>query len=454
MTARVIHADSLEAMRELAAEGGCVHAVVCDPPYGLSAEPDPAEVLRHWLAGDDYVHRGAGFMGKSWDSFVPGPTYWRAAFDLLPPGGHLVAFAGTRTMDLMAMAIRLAGFEIRDTLMWLYGTGFPKSRDVAKAIDAEAGAEREVIAEGAPVKRMIPGHDQNTDGSWIKDSGRVYVPQVTAPATPEAAEWEGWGTALKPAWEPIILARKPLAGTVAANVLRHRTGAINVDACRVGDGVDRARGGNPSRADFSTGWGMASTERAVGGRWPANVLHDGSDEVEAAFAAFGSDKGAAAPVHRRNADKERNTFGAFKGDVDEAGSTFRGDTGTASRFFYSAKASAADRCGSKHPTVKPVALKRWLTRLVCPTGGTILDPFAGSGTTGEAALLEGFVPILIEREAEYIGDIHRRLARVPAARSAVVATGEPTRRAAALSAPASAQELPLFAAPAADAPGR
>src|SRR5690606_29866041 len=187
--------DCLDVMRQLPENS--VDAVVTDPPYGLSREPDIEEVLRHWLAGDDYEHRGGGFMGKTWDSFVPGPAVWREVFRVLKPGGHILCFAGTRTVDLMGISLRLVGFEIRDCLQWLYGSGFPKSLDVSKAIDKKFGAERVVIAEGKPVKRMIPGADQNKTGSWIKDNGRIFVPTVTAPATPEAKKWEGWGTALK-----------------------------------------------------------------------------------------------------------------------------------------------------------------------------------------------------------------------------------------------------------------
>src|SRR5690606_950459 len=188
--------DCLEVMRQL--PDNSVDAVVTDPPYGLSREPDIEEVLRHWLAGDDYEHRGGGFMGKTWDSFVPGPAVWREVFRVLKPGGHILCFAGTRTVDLMGISLRLGGFEIRDCLQWLYGSGFPKSLDVSKAIDKKLGAEREVIGNVT---------DRRGDGTVyaIGHSGRLTS---NMPITKEAKQWQGWGTALKPAYEPIVLARK------------------------------------------------------------------------------------------------------------------------------------------------------------------------------------------------------------------------------------------------------
>lgn len=400
---RLIEGDCLVAMREMAKRGETVHAVVCDPPYEL------------------------GFMGKRWDN--TGVAFqvetWRLAWDLLPPGGHLVAFGGTRTFHRMAVAIEDAGFELRDTLMWLYGTGFPKSYDVSKGIEAK------LLTGGCGPKNLrqrdmgdayrphdLAGTEGYGDGRMSRgaDTDRDYknAPPVT---TPEAAEWTGWGTALKPAWEPIILARKPLAGTVAANVLAHRTGALNVDGCRIGDEVRVAAYTSlaPCHGNALGAAGTAEARRGTQGapktytgRWPANVLHDGSDEVEAAFAAFGERPGQLGKASSNpDSPRTRKVYGAL-GRSDEPMAP-RGDTGSASRFFYSAKASAADRAGSKHPTVKPVALMRWLVRLVCPPGGVVLDPSAGSGTTGAAAVAEGMAAVLIEREAEYQADIRRRL---------------------------------------------
>ena len=293
--------DCLEVLRTM--PDNSIDAIVTDPPYGLSKEPDMAEVLKHWLAGDDYVHKGKGFMGKSWDSFVPGPAVWRECLRVLKPGGHLVSFFGTRTYDMGVLAIRLAGFEVRDQLAWVYGSGFPKSQNVSKAIDkaggnplsfrrfAEAYAEavakagmthtevdrrlglasagsnscywaradhrgglpprhhweavRDLLSLPAVIERLYDAAEREVLAverrknapSGIVSAGRESVDierEITAPATEAARQWDGWGTALKPAQEPIVLARKPLTGTVATNVLDHGTGALNIDGCRVG----------------------------------------------------------------------------------------------------------------------------------------------------------------------------------------------------------------------------
>lgn len=473
--------DCLEVLKALPDDS--IDSVVCDPPYGL--EFMGKEWDAPWKNGQETGGKRTGF-GKpdgskfrqnrgtpafgvtgnptcgncGGDKYRNGPrkcscdqpkfpnqtavqmrtfqgwceSWARELLRVLKPGGHLLAFSGTRTYHRMVCAIEDAGFEIRDQVGWAYGSGFPKSHDVSKAIDKAAGAEREKIAVGAPVKRMIPGADQNGNGSWIKDNGRVYQPGKEIPATPEAAEWEGWGTALKPSWEPIVLARKPLIGTVADNVLTYGTGALNIDGCRVetteslNGGAYAAQGSRaPMAGDerngaalgmFQPGKTAVAEFAQPAGRWPANLIHDGSDEV---VECFPSEAGAAAPVYKRNADKFRNTFGAFAGNVDEQGSTFQGDSGSASRFFYTAKADSEDRLGSKHPTVKPIDLMQYLVRLITPKGGTVLDPFAGTGTTGEAAWREGMKAILIEREEEYQADIARRmdLATKPTKRAAV-----------------------------------
>jgi len=297
--------DCLEVLATLPENS--VDSVVTDPPYEL------------------------GFMGKSWDAsgVAFSPDTWRQVMRVLKPGGHMVAFGAPKNYHRLACAIEDAGFEIRDSLMWVFGTGFPKSMNVSKAIDKSAD---------------------------------------------EAKQWAGWGTALKPAYEPIVLARKPLSEkTVAANVLRWGTGAVNVDACRIAapDGVPKFNHrGEPSQncyGDGRNGSNRTGEIDASTGRWPANLCHDGSEEV---LELFPKDAG---------------------------------------RFFYSAKANKSDRAGSKHPTVKPVALMQWLVRMVTPPGGTVLDPFAGSGTTGQAAINESFPAILIEREQEYHDDIIRRL---------------------------------------------
>lgn len=358
-------------------------------------------------------------MGKTWDGgdVAFRPETWGQVLRVLKPGAHLLAFGGTRTFARMSVAIEDAGFEIRDTMMWLYGSGFPKSHDVSKGIDKAAGAEREIVGRSA---RYSGG--ANSLSLTIPDLTRFGTAGdfITAPATPEAAAWQGWGTALKPAMELICVARKPLSErTVAANVLMHGTGALNIDGCRVAMSKEDSKiiesmggfgksGYKRPRSDgtFMQGTPISTAAKAHDfGRWPANVIHDGSAEVEEAFAAFGKSKSG-------TDTGERGTGGLWQPSSGVPGipcGPQYGDSGSASRFFYSAKASAADRSGSKHPTVKPLALMRYLVRLVTPPGGRVLDPFAGSGTTGQAAKLEKFYATLIECEAEYVSDIKRRL---------------------------------------------
>lgn len=451
MSVRILHGDCLTVMADLIAEGVQVHAVVCDPPYGLEfmgKEWDGADGFRRSLnaadagrdnafgrlsrRGPEYRTVGTGqknkpgigerslewvsnqgwnqfrcakcghlFHGGSpcecaepqpvradnrWNLFQAWCESWSAlALQILYPGGHLVAFGGTRTYHRLACAVEDAGFEIRDQIQWLYGQGFPKSKNIG----------------------------------------------------------EGRGTALKPAAEPIVLARKPLIGTVAQNVERYGVGALNIDACRVGDErreydlkggdnlniLSRIGAGDSPDAKGLGAYGVGAKQVSIGkatviGRWPANVVHDGSQEVLDLFPdAPGqlADESLTAP-----SAKTRNVFGAMarSGEVSqdrrytEKGATNfaalpgarRGDTGSAARFFYCAKASKAERDGSTHPTVKPLKLMRWLVRLVTPVGGTVLDPFAGTGTTGQAAEAEGMSAILIEREAQYVADMQRRLA--------------------------------------------
>lgn len=363
-----------------------IDSCVTDPPYGLS------------------------FMGRGWDHGVPGIEFWREVYRTLKPGAHLVAFGGTRTYHRMACAIEDAGFEIRDSLMWVYGQGFPKSHDVSKGIDKAAG-ELEARGKGFNVAGQNVGLNQNRE---LRSDHPNYQPYI--PATDAAREWQGWGTALKPAFEPIVLARKPLSeSTVAANVLRWRTGALNIDGCRIatGDVSNRVGGRRPSthegyqRPGATMYQDKSDWRMSVRGRWPANVCHDGSDEVVEAFPA--SKAGGLTGIDRAPIGYSGGSRG--RGIVTKAFD----DCGSAARFFYSAKASKADRAGSKHPTIKPVSLMQWLCRLITPPGGTILDPFAGSGTTGAAARLEGFRAVLIEREAEYQQDIRNRFAGLPEA---------------------------------------
>ena len=397
--------DCLEVLRAM--PDNSVDSIVTDPPYGLSnVKPERiTEAITAWATGDrERVPDGRGFMGKAWDSFVPPPAVWDECLRVLKPGGHLVAFAGSRTHDLMGLSIRMAGFEIRDGLAWLYGTGFPKSMDVGKAIDKALGAERELVrvpaAEVRNPKATGGGRDGTAGGTrpWIEEAMlRGYHEKAgDTPATPEAEQWEGWGTALKPAFEPVVLARKPLEGTVAANVLKWGTGALNIDGCRIGTsgGGNSCPGGDLCKC-VTDGTSYSQTKHPVRregefGRWPANVVLD-----EHQAAALDEQSGAS------------------------------NDAGGASRFFYCSKASSKERPevdGVKHPTVKPLALMRWLVRLVTPPGGTVFDPFAGSGTTIEAAILEGFDAVGVEMEPSYLPLIERRLERATIGSSAP--TGE------------------------------
>ncbi len=322
---------------------GAFDAVVTDPPYGI------------------------GFMGRDWDRGVPGERFWRAILAATKPGGHLLAFGGTRTFHRLVCAVEDAGWEVRDVVCWLYGTGFPKSLDISKAIDKRLGAEREILCLKNGGIAGGTGKHAGVGGSY---GFRAKIP-ITEPATVEPQQWQGWGTSLKPAREDVVLARRPLEGTVAENVLRHGTGGLNVGACRIGTETIRVDGaGNPWVAAGRTGRPSTPFERE--GRWPANVTHDGSEEVLAGFPG----------------------------------------NGEAARFFYCSKVSHKERGpGNDHPTVKPQALLRWLLRLVTPPGGRVLDPFAGSGSTLLAARAEGFESVGIEIERKYCQIAARRLRR-------------------------------------------
>lgn len=411
---RLFHGDSRDILRGLADES--IDSVVTDPPYALvSIVKRFGKAGAAAAKGDVYARASAGFMGKAWDTgeVAFDPAFWSEVLRVLKPGGHVLAFGGTRSYHRLACAIEDAGFEVRDQIGWLYGSGFPKSHDVSKGIDKAAGAVREVVGQGPYESRKPrPYQGGNALNISIKDDRIGHA--VTAPATEAARQWEGWGTALKPAWEPIVLARKPLIGTVVENVLTHGTGALNIDGCRVH--ADDAQGGSytvkrlkPGATLDKTGGNWRPEEgpeyhgEMKPGRWPANVIHDGSDEVLAAFPDAPGQQG------RLTGDEERraSVYGKYAGvSAHEP----RNDTGSAARFFYSAKADADDRAASKHPTVKPVDLMAYLVRLVTPKGGVVLDPFAGSGTTGEACIREGMHAVLIDREVEYVSDIQRRIA--------------------------------------------
>jgi DNA modification methylase len=572
MSATLHLGDCIDVMRTMA--DNSVDAIVTDPPYHLTSgkKGGSGEASLH-PAGSPFgraaqMNLGGerGFMGMKWDGgdIAQSVELWTEALRVLKPGGHLLAFAGSRTYHRMVCAIEDAGFEVRDQIMYLYGSGFPKSMnldrlrgqkvcgcqpqhvdekaekktechlhpvrgtDVSTPLDSGEGrgeilqpslpksrassywqAQCAGVDEGREQSRLegrgdvpapawelrssevcpgtgmgaadgtqgwLPDGASPRDGGMVRvsaDQGRVRsspeplptgkpakqsgtVARQSQPQTRRA--WpicggcglpvvpKGLGTALKPAHEPICVARKPLIGTpVVANVLAHGTGALNIDACRVpvSDDAytrncsgDRGHDQNRTRA---MEFGMTAGSADPLGRWPANVVHDGSDEVVAGFPA---QAGARAPVHTRNADKFRNSYGAFAGNIDEAGSTFQGDSGSAARFFYCAKASRRDRnegcegmekkplhwssgdqnpgsfqaegtdksSQNNHPTVKPTSLMQWLVRLVTPPGGVVLDPFMGSGSTGKACVREGFGFIGIELSPDYLVIAEARIA--------------------------------------------
>jgi DNA modification methylase len=520
MTFQVLEGDCREGLKLL--ENASVHSIVTDPPYGLSKDPDIYEVLKNWMAGTAYSKDCGGFMGKTWDSFVPGPEYWKECYRVLKPGGYLLAFGGTRTYDLLAIAIRMAGFEIRDSLHWIYGKGFPKSMDVSKAIDKQKGLERVEIGPkpghedfvDRDDNRALFRSDSTLDGfarPWMQDpeAVRKYHMQ-TAPASVEAKQWEGWGTALKPAHEPIIIARKPFEGTVADNVMLHGTGGLNIAATRVAftseaDEVESKE--KNQHAEFDSGPRTDSANNAYGqytkdrenynppGRWPPNLLFTHSlecellgeqkikgvtggggiktpgkyvyeggyvgKEYEGKIGFVDSDGmetveawrcGEGCPIRSLNEKTGTGGSGSGKIKVSEgskgsgtwSGESNRGmhatgktnvgirdwgDKGGASRFFpnltdhvdldtipfhYSAKVSPKERSfegkiENKHPTLKPIALMRWLVKLVTPPAGTVVDPFCGSGTTGCAAILEGFSFIGFEQDPEFSKLANERL---------------------------------------------
>lgn len=417
--------DCLDVLPRL--EEASIDSCCCDPPYHLTSivkrfgsdTAAPAKPFgksnmqdKTWVdpQAKQFVRLTKGFMGKQWDGgdIAFRPETWAAVHRVLKPGAHLLAFGGTRTLGRMQVAIEESGFEIRDCILWLYGSGFPKSHDVSKGIDRAAGAERETIGINEDYLRRKPNGMKTAGASTYGYSQNQYETdaRITTPSTDAARQWSGFGTALKPACEIIVLARKPLIGTVAQNVLAHGTGVLNIDGCRVGPATDTRRpNGTFPHSDDAWEPHLEIGGQNMQGRWPANVCHDGSEEVVAAFPDAPGQQGDVCGT------EPSRPFGQIYGTMsrDTLPFTARRDSGSASRFFYTAKADSDDRLGSKHPTVKPLDLMQWLVRLVTPPGGTCLDPFAGTGTTGEAAFREGMKAILIEREPEYQDDIRRRM---------------------------------------------
>jgi site-specific DNA-methyltransferase (adenine-specific) len=494
MTYKILKGNSLDLLPTL--PDNSIDAIVTDPPYGLG-NPDPDYIIKaiqQWASGDRaHIPEGKGFMGKSWDSFVPPPAIWDECLRVLKPGGHLLAFAGTRTYDLMGISIRMAGFEIRDSIGWVYGSGFPKSMDVAKAIDKQSGYRGEVVGTEV-VDIGMQG------GSMHAGRGTKLAEREIKDLSPEAKQWQGWGTALKPALEPIVVARKPLIGTVAENVLTHGTGGLNIDASRIGSqgGTQKT---NPqleskSKNAFGNGLNGGGVESINAGRWPANLILSHTESCQPTGKTIKSKTGAGkrtatfgtqdtqsggdgsggwsgyeyetevyecvegCPVKtldeqsgqsKSPKETKTSTNNGSQGGIYDLGfgssdtRTIQGhnDSGGASRFFYVAKASKRDRnegleelqtkaveigderpSGNSwerrdaretkprqnfHPTVKPTALMQYLVKLVTPAGGTVLDPFTGSGSTGKAAILEGFDFIGIELTEDYWPIIEGRL---------------------------------------------
>jgi DNA modification methylase len=537
MTWHVHHGNSLEVLKTLESES--LDSVVCDPPYGLSehSPEDILEALTCWMRGDPYTHSKKGFMGTTWDSFVPGPEIWRECFRVLKPGGHLLAFAGTRTMDLMGLAIRISGFESRDAIMvngllqWTQSQGFPKSHDAAKALDKELGVEREVVGYqwgvgGENLNDIVKGSDdvRSTEDDGGKGLGaygvgakqvRVQIP-ITKSTSEEAKKWEGWGTALKPAWEPVLMFRKPFSEkNLAKNLLTHGVGAINVDGCRVPTNVPvKIMSFDDGMKAFGGAAGHPyTTTESDKGRWPPNwvVCHHpecvpiGSTVVQNGLVpkdpekhwqpnknAYGARTSIVGKPHgdengketietyechpdchvrALNAQSEPTTSGkatSLKGTYEGEsqtkflrGSTTpdnqHGDSGHISRFFpnfkyedldvpfcYTPKVAKSERDAgligdekvsdpyaqhrgrrmetperfdgkpvkmgrNTHPTVKPQALLSWLIKMVTPPGGTVLDPFTGSGSTGCAAVRGGFNFIGVELQEEYVDIARQRI---------------------------------------------
>lgn len=379
-----------------------VDSIVCDPPYHLTSIVDrfgkegaaPSKVPEG--GSGVYARASRGFMGQTWDGgdVAFQVETWREVWRVLKPGGHLLAFSGSRTYHRMACAIEDAGFEIRDQIMWVYGSGFPKSLDVSKAIDKAAGAKREVV--GVSDWAHVRGASRNSEYGFSGGDHSV----VTAPATDDARQWSGWGTALKPAHEPICMARKPLHGTVAANVLRHGTGAVNVDGCRVGD-EDTTRPNGPIGYH---GGGTGGTGGSASGRWPANFMHDGSDEATAGLgeaARFFYCAKASRSDREEGCDELPPRTGAEAVEREE------GSAGTQSPRAGAGRTASTVK--NHHPCVKPTDLMRYLVRMVTPPGGTVLDPFMGSGSTGKAAALEGFNFIGIEMNEDYLAIAQARI---------------------------------------------
>jgi site-specific DNA-methyltransferase (adenine-specific) len=354
--------DCRERLEEL--PDNSVDSIVTDPPYEL------------------------GFMGKGWDKtgIAYDSAVWTQCLRVLKPGGHLLSFGGTRTYHRMVCAIEDAGFEIRDEVLWVYGSGFPKSLDISKAIDKAAGT----FVEGEETANSRHGIEGDENGYNHSKVARASNPQSDA-----AKQWQGWGTALKPAHESIVLARKPLEGTVAANVLKYGVGGLNIDGCRVGT-EDTRSPASMSAMGQNSGWNSHNNRPVMAGsangRFPANLITDGSEEVSKMFPNDAARFFYSAKASPQDRNEGLEGFEEVQQDESRKEGNPGGDN---------PRNRGVHKRANPHPTVKPVDLMCYLCRLVTPKGGTVLDPFMGSGSTGKAAQMEGFNFIGIELDPDY-----------------------------------------------------
>ena len=502
MELKVINGNNIDILKTY--PDNYFDAVVTDPPYGLGKEPNAETLMKDWIEHGYHEILGSGFMGKEWDAFVPQPIFWKEVYRVLKHGGHVLSFFGTRTYDWGVMSMRFAGFEVRDCIQWLYGSGFPKSHNISKALDKMEGAEREVI--GTKERGSVEEAKERGVGFLSDPANRNNTKQfgygtelITAPSTEAAKKWDGWGTALKPANEPIVLARKPLEKglSVAENILKWGVGGINIDASRIGNvgGTERGEQGERMK-DIKNGFRENNEIIDINkGRFPANIIlthHEdcvckgtkkvkgSKDGIRKASSEFGQNSGwndheNKDTIRKGTADengqeeiedwdchedcpirildeqsgdrsstrinnsndkiKKGNTNKLFGGSIQKIESYSKDyrDKGGASRFFYVAKASKAERnkgldgfdvkrmegrdegqdersvafkarptpMANIHPTVKPIKLMQYLVKMITPPNGIVLDPFCGSGTTGVACKLDGFSFVGLEQDTEY-----------------------------------------------------
>jgi len=454
---QVLHGNNIDTLKSF--PDNHFDAVVTDPPYGLGKEPDAVALLKDWADKGYHEIKGAGFMGKEWDAFVPQPLFWKEVYRVLKPGGHVLAFYGTRTYDWGVMAMRVAGFEVRDCIQWLYGSGFPKGLNISKSIDKQLGAKREVIGKATAGL---------TKGGMLQFVGETEY-DVTAPATEHAKKFDGWNTALKPANEPIVLCRKPIEDglTIAENVIKYGTGGINIKGTRIATLDNLGREQKESNEHFAcSSYKDGFWDNSDGlGRYPANIIlthhpdcvktgikkiyEDNKEEtvedwdchndcpVKQIDDQSGISKSRPGKFNTDRGDGYMPNYGILGMRKAYDAETKYDDEGGASRFFYVAKPTRSERekglehfeVKSKngeqffenftepviraniHPTVKPVRLMQYLVKMVAPPGALVLDPFCGSGTTGIACKLEGFDFVGLEQDADYCKIAQARIER-------------------------------------------